>query len=136
MKKILIYLASPYTHKDTKVCRRRYKQVSLSTIHLLQHGIHAFSPINYNGGPEWTRKKHQLPIEWHFWEVYDKNFLDRCDALVILTIDGWDKSVGVAAEIEYAKDLGMPVFYKTTEQILSGDLEDIKEFEVQYTKGK
>ena len=35
--------------------------------------------------------------------------MSRCDELWCLTLDGWDKSVGVRAEVELARTLGKPV---------------------------
>ena len=54
---------------------------------------------------------HGLPTEWPFWERFDREHLRRCDELVVLTLDGWRDSVGVAAEIRIAGELGKPVRY-------------------------
>ena len=129
-KHVLFYLASPYTHKDKKVRRHRSKTATRAAIDLLKHRIHVFSPISYNSNADWNRT--ELPCEWPFWEVYDKNFLCRCDSVLVLMVEGWDKSVGIAAEIEFAKELNIPVFYKTQEQIEAGDINDLKEFENTY----
>ncbi len=37
-------------------------------------------------------------------------FLKRCDGLIVLTLPGWEKSGGVAAEIPVFKDQGLPVW--------------------------
>jgi hypothetical protein len=37
--------------------------------------------------------------------------LARCDELMVVTLDGWDKSVGVAAEVAEAERLGKLVCY-------------------------
>ena len=34
----------------------------------------------------------------------------RCDELIVLTLPGWDKSSGVAGEIEYFKSRGRKVW--------------------------
>ena len=46
---------------------------------------------------------------WPFWERFDREHLRRCDELVVLMLDGWGESVGVAAEIRIAAELGKPV---------------------------
>jgi nucleoside 2-deoxyribosyltransferase len=122
----LFYLASPFTHKSKYVRSRRINKVTDITIRLLRAGIQAFSPIAYNGA--WERSVYRLPCEWPFWEKYDKNFLRRCDAIVVLQLPGWDKSVGVTAEIEYAIQLGMPVFYITEEQVVTEQLGELLDY--------
>lgn len=122
----LFYLASPFTHPSKHVRSRRINRVTDVTIRLLRAGIQAFSPISYNGA--WERTVYRLPCEWPFWEKYDKNFLKRCDAMIVLKIPGWKESVGVTAEIEYADQLGMPIFYITEEQVVAEQLGDLLNF--------
>lgn len=115
----LYYLASPYSHKDPSVKKMRAEAVTESAVALLRHGVFVFAPISYN--EPW--EKYSLPSDWGFWEVFDKTFVERCDGgVIVLMLDGWDKSVGVTAEIEYARSLGLPVYFATEEQIKTGDL--------------
>jgi len=44
---------------------------------------------------------------------YSKNWLKRCDAVVLTP--NWSKSPGTLAEIEYANKLGIPVFPTLTD---------------------
>lgn len=119
MTRPLYYLASPYSHPDSKVKKQRAELVTESAVDLLHHGIFVFAPIAYN--EPW--EKYNLPGDWNFWCEFDKTFVARCDGgVIVLMIDGWDKSVGVAAEIEFATSRGQPVYYATMEQIKSGDL--------------
>jgi hypothetical protein len=53
---------------------------------------------------------------WSFWEQYDRKFLERCDEVVVLMLDGWEESVGVQAEIRIAGELGKPVRYLAPEE--------------------
>jgi hypothetical protein len=117
--KPLYYLASPYTHADPAVKKLRAKQVTEAAIKLLKLGVFSFAPIAYN--EPWER--HDLPGDWGFWCDFDKTFVERCDGgLIVLMLDGWEKSVGVTEEIQFAKELGRPVFYTTMEQLSVGDL--------------
>lgn len=125
----LLYLASPYTHPDKKVMNRRAKEVTECAIKLLLHDIFTFCPISYNS--PWSRSKWTLPHEWTFWEKFDCVFLSRCNGIVVVTLDGWDKSVGVLAELEYAKKLKIPDYYISYEDIINDKLDGIKEFETQ-----
>lgn len=115
----LYYLASPYTHPDPSIKKARADAVTEAAVDLLRHGVYVFAPISYN--EPW--EKYNLPGDWNFWSEFDKTFVSRCDGgIIVLMIDGWDKSVGVTAEIEFAKSIGLPVYYASPEQIKTGDL--------------
>ncbi len=119
----LYYLASPYSHPDPKIKKLRAELVTESAVDLLRHNVFVFAPISYN--EPW--EKYNLPGDWQFWEHFDKTFVSRCDGgIIVLMLDGWDKSVGVTAEIEFAKSIGLPVYYATPEQIKEGDLGFLK----------
>ena len=119
MNRTLYYLASPYTHKDPAIKKSRADAVTESAVKLLHLGIFVFAPISYN--EPW--EKYNLPGDWNFWCEFDKTFVERCDGgVIVLMLDGWDKSVGVTAEIEFAKSCGLPIYYVTQECIKKGDL--------------
>lgn len=111
--KKIYYLASPYTHKSPEKKKWRAKKVTEAAIALLKNGIYTFAPIAYNA--PWERK--DLPGDWSFWEKFDKAFIERFDGIIVLQLAGWDTSIGVTAEIEYAKELGLPVFYLPPELV-------------------
>jgi len=103
----LIYLASPYTHPDPEIQHLRYLEACYATVALTQRGFVVFSPIVHS---------HALvPLglggTWEFWEHIDREFISRCDELVVLKIAGWKESVGVQAEIAIAGELRKPVRY-------------------------
>jgi hypothetical protein len=54
-----------------------------------------FSPI-VHGHPF---VDHGLPRDWPFWERFNRDHLVRYGEEVVLMLDGWRESVGVAAEI-------------------------------------
>ena len=101
----MIYLASPYSHSDANIREQRFLDVCRMTVTLMQQGHVVFAPI-VHGHP---LVGHGLPTDWPFWERFDREHLRRCDELVVLMLDGWRESVGVAAEIRIAAELGKPV---------------------------
>jgi len=111
----LYYLASPYSHDNTNMRQERYEAVNDATIILLRQQVYAFSPITYNHPME----RHNLPTDWAFWKPYDIAFLERCDAVLVLKLDGWRESIGVTAEIEKAISLGIPVQYLEPEEVFA-----------------
>ncbi len=103
----MIYLASPYSHPDAAVRERRYHEACRATVELVLAGHTVFSPIAYSH----PLTLHGLRGDWPFWERFDRAFIERCDSLVVLQLDGWDVSVGVRAEVDIAWELGLPVTY-------------------------
>lgn len=124
MKRKLYYLASPYTHELDSIKKERFEKVQHAAVVLLTEApLYTFSPIAYNH----PMCSFDLPGDWPFWEEYDKAFIDHSDGLIVLTLDGWDKSVGVKAEIEYSKEIGIPVYYISYEEILNKDFTSIQD---------
>lgn len=125
----LYYLASPYTalgfkKKDkARIMIKRFKEVSDITIVLLNKGLYIFSPIAYNH----PMTRFNLPTNWGFWEGFDKSFLERCSpTLLVLTLPGWEKSVGVTAEIKFAKQLGFEVLYLDYDGVMNNTSKEVK----------
>ena len=107
----MIYLASPYTHPDASIREERFHAVCQATAALMRSGHVVFAPI-VHGHP---LVEHGLPVEWPFWERFDREHLARSDELVVLMLEGWRESVGVAAEIEMAREMGKPTRYLAPE---------------------
>jgi len=103
----MIYLASPYSHPDSVVREKRFHDSCRVATQLLAAGHTVFSPIVHGH----SLVGHGLPTDWSFWERFDRDHLVRCDEVVVLMLDGWRESVGVAAEIRIAGELGKPVRY-------------------------
>lgn len=103
----MIYLASPYSHPEEHVRERRFYDACRAVARLMLAGHVVFSPIVHSH----PLVGHGLPTAWDFWERVDREHLRRSDALVVLMLDGWRDSVGVAAEIRIAAEFSKPVGY-------------------------
>jgi hypothetical protein len=103
----LYYLASPYSHADPAVRRQRYDATCRAAAELMGQGKTVFAPIAYSH----PLCDYGLPLDWRYWQRHDRRFLAMCDEVVVLMLDGWRESVGVAAEIAIAQELGKPVTY-------------------------
>lgn len=114
----LHYLACPYTHADKTVMKERFKKVTDVAVELLKQNVFVFSPISYNAPWE----DYELPHIFSFWEHFDKAFVERSDSVIVLKLEGWEKSVGVREEIKYAQGLGLPIYYVDWEQVENGQL--------------
>ncbi len=103
----MIYLASPYSHPDPAIREQRYRAVCRAAVALIHAGHVVFSPIAHSH----ALVEHGLPVDWLFWEPHDRHHLAHCDEVVVLTLDGWDSSVGVREEVRIAKEMNKPVRY-------------------------
>lgn len=74
----------------------------------MQRGLVVFSPIAHTHG---ILTKCGMPNGWNYWEKFDREFIERSECVIVLKIDGWDTSKGVAAEIRIAEEAGIPVEY-------------------------
>ena len=107
MQKPLVYLCSPYSHSDLAIRQARFDAACRAAAKLIRQGRVIFSPIAHSH----VLCQYGLPLDWQFWEQLDRRFLDLCDEVVVLMLDGWRESVGVQAEIAIARELGKPVTY-------------------------
>ena len=101
-----IYLACPYSDPDPQVKQWRFVNVNAVAARLMAKGYLVFSPISHTHP---IALAGDLPGDWEFWAAYDKTFIDWCDELWVLTLDGWRESKGVQAEMALAKLAGKPV---------------------------
>jgi len=99
-----VYLASPYAHADRAAMQSRYEAVVDAAGIFMTQGIPVYSPIVHNHP---IAVETVLPRDWDFWAKMDLPILSVCSAL----LDGWERSVGVAAEIKFAEEHGIPVRY-------------------------
>ncbi len=101
----MIYLASPYTHPDGDVRQARFDAVCRAAAELMRQGKTVFCPVAHSH----AIARYGLPLDWRYWGRHDRRYLEVCDEVVVLTLDGWQESVGVQAEIAIARELGKPV---------------------------
>jgi hypothetical protein len=113
----LIYLATPYTSTHSMAFMKlgieqtRFEHACIIAARLFREGYHVYSPIAASHG---IARHGRLGGDWQTWKSYDERMISLCDELWVATeMTGWDQSVGVAAEIAFARSIGKPVvFYK------------------------
>lgn len=102
------YMASPFSHPDESVRHARYLAACKAAAAMMLRGEVIFAPI-----------PHSYAVEQHFdeikdgewWMAQDLPILKCASKLIVLTLDGWKESYGVAREIEFARDIGIPIEY-------------------------
>lgn len=102
------YLAGPYSHSHEHVRHKRYEQITAVAARLMAEGRIIYSPIT---SMHYLAKTHALPTEADFWLKHDLAILRRCGKLLVLQLDGWDQSLGLKSEIEFAEANNIPVEY-------------------------
>ena len=100
----MIYLATPYFDPDPAVRQWRFEAACKATAQMLRAGLIVFSPIAHSH----PLTRYGLPGDWKFWHRYDRAHLEACSAMAVLTLEGWQESKGVQAEIRIAHELNMP----------------------------
>jgi hypothetical protein len=102
----MIYLASPYSHKNSVVMDVRFDKVVAVAAQLINRGYIIYSPIMHFHP---IAVRHELPRDFAFWKEVNTQILKRCDKLWVLELDGWRESRGVQAEILFARELNIEV---------------------------
>lgn len=104
----MVYLASPHSHKDAEIRERRFREVCKAAAKLFDGGHWVYCPIAHTH----VIAQHMTDaMRWEAWAAYDEHMLSLCDCLIVLQLDGWKESRGVAAEIQIATELGIGVEY-------------------------
>lgn len=103
-----VYLASPYTHPDPAVRERRFVEVCKVAASLMARGAAVFCPIAHSHPIDLLAP---LPQTTSFWMAQDLPLLRCASRMVVLMLDGWRQSKGIAAEIAAAEAVGIPIEY-------------------------
>jgi len=98
----LVYLASPYTHEDSKVMESRFVDTQRACAVLLSFKIPVFSPTVY-AHP--MAVDYELPRDFNFWGEFNKSVLEGATDLIILQLPGWEKSIGIKGEMKFFNSL-------------------------------
>lgn len=102
----MIYIASPYS-RFADGQEAAFVAAAKITGSLIARGLDVFSPIVhghplalYGGVPQFDAA---------LWERVNRPYLEWCDELYVATMPGWQESAGVAHEIKYFADNGLPI---------------------------
>lgn len=103
-----VYLASPYTAKNTITQLLRYEMAKEACVQMMVFSIPVYSPIvhchpiaaDYGLGKEAA----------HWWKM-NQEFIRSAGELWVLMLDGWEESSGIRQEVEYALEIECQVRY-------------------------
>jgi hypothetical protein len=109
------YLASPYSSKNEYVKEHRYLTICAISAALTNMGYLLIEPI---GASHPIARMFKLPTGYEFWKTRDRALIERSNGVIVAMMDGWEQSVGVTDEIEFATSIGKPVYYLNPEDVL------------------
>lgn len=107
------YIASPYSDPDPRIVEKRFLDVREFTVQSLRRGHICFSPIVFC---HQMSQKYALPGDATYWSRFNKRYLIASRSLVVLQLEGWENSVGVKQEIEWAKLLEKEIIWMAWRQ--------------------
>jgi hypothetical protein len=111
----VVYLASPYTalfadgSHDRITEEIRYKEILKIAAYLTKQGLVLIPPIVTSHN--FKVYEPNLGTTWDFWKKIDTALMNVSHVMVVAKMDGWDKSVGVTAEIQHFTDSMKTVLY-------------------------
>jgi len=103
----VLYLATSYSHPDAVKRAARANLASQCAAWLMRKGWCVISPLSM--GHAIAAEGAELPSDFAAYQEVCLRMLEASDALVVLLLDGIRESVGVAAEIDHARKLGIPL---------------------------
>jgi hypothetical protein len=56
--------------------------------------------------------RRKLPTHAAYWFDVNKRLINACDAVWVLMLEGWDESIGIREEVDYADIIGKTVRFK------------------------
>ena len=104
----LLYLATPYSLYPMGYIVAYYDACRLAA-ELIKRGLNIFSPIAHSHAI--CDHGHMPHLDHDLWMKADRAFMDKCDAILVGRLPGWDHSVGVAKELAVFKTAGKPIYH-------------------------
>ena len=104
----MIYLATCYSHTDPSVMEARFDAACRIAGALMAQGEIVFCPIAMSHP---IAVRCNLPGGWEFWNRQAREMIAHASKVLVVKMEGWQESVGIAGEISIALELGVPVEY-------------------------
>lgn len=100
------YLATVYSKHEGGL-EQGYMDACEMMAFMMNAGIHVYTPIAHNHvAARWINR-----LDHDYWLPIDFKFLELSKGLIVCKMTNWEKSFGIAEEIKYATELGLPIHY-------------------------
>jgi hypothetical protein len=107
---LLYYLATPYT-KYASGIEKAYIDACRIAADLIRRGHKVYSPIAHthgiatHGGID--------PTDYEIWLAFNETMMQRCDAIMVARLPGWQESFGVLHEIKRFGEMNKSILFFT-----------------------
>ena len=108
MSRGITYLACPYSYPSREVRQSRFESANRAAGELMVRGLIVFSPVSHS---HMIAEQCNLPFDFTFWREWNLAFLALSKQMYVLRCLGWTESVGLKAEMDYAIEAQIPVFF-------------------------
>ena len=126
MKSEITYLASPYRHKLESVRKERVEiNKKFTLFYHKEYRELIYSPLVFSESLE-----KEVALGDDFWIKHGLEMLKCCKKIIVLRLEGWEKSVGVAKEIELARKLEIDIYYPVIRTITNFGVEKEKKIDI------
>lgn len=103
-----VYVSFPYSSKEYEQRKHRQLQAKKYAMHLAMNNC---TPISAALLADPEKPDHDSLLTLDQWNGLSRDLLSVCTEMHVVLVEGWDKSSGVAHEIEHAEFLQIPVKY-------------------------
>lgn len=112
-----IYLGSPYSKYEAGHTAAA-RVVADSAARLMRRGMVVYSPIAHGHAVA----AHGLPLTWDFWKRQCQPLIDAAAGLIVITMAGWQESVGLQYEIDEFVRAGKPILHVSPRWLLENEV--------------
>ena len=113
------YIASPYSHENPVIVEKRVAAAKRVEVFMAENYSRTTVYVPIANTPEQQKRGVQPKKGWY---LYDFDRLKTADRLIVLMLDGWEDSIGVALEIAFALGKGLGISYYTLEELISDEV--------------
>lgn len=107
----VVYLACPYTHVDPAIRESRFQVATAVAADLIRSGRIVYSPITMTHPIDVVLAGHGNTLGSDYWVAFDEAFMAMCSEMIVIKLDGWEHSSGIARETEYFRAHQRPIRY-------------------------
>jgi len=110
----ITYLGCPYSHSSHHIMQHRFEKICRISSVLMHDGHILFVPIVMCHP---ISRDYGLPGDFKFWWQLDIAFIKVCQRMLIVKMNGWEKSKGLYEEQVLANKYKLPVYFMETNDV-------------------
>jgi hypothetical protein len=104
----LVYVGTPYSNYPGGI-EIAFIEACRVTARLLQEGAKVYSPIAHTH-PVAIHGKID-PLDHNVWLPFDAAIMSKSDAMIVVKMDSWERSKGIAHEIDVFTEARKPIYF-------------------------